>query len=62
MSKVYEYICKKCGVRAELDYGKEGTRHLVPSSKVKGNMVVCGTFRRAWASVTFNKVPGGGRG
>lgn len=54
MTKVYEYVCRKCGARAELNYGKEGTRHLVEGR-------VCGIFRRSWSSVNVNRVPGGGR-
>lgn len=44
---VFEYVCKKCGAKAELDYGKEGSRHLVDGK-------VCGTFRRDWTSTNVN--------
>lgn len=54
MPKVYDYICKTCGAKAELEYGKEGTRHLKQSQKVTGNMIVCGTFRRNWSTVNVN--------
>lgn len=62
MAKVYEYVCKKCGARAELNYGKEGTRHMIQDPTwTAPRLIVCGTFRRAWSSVSFNRVPGGGR-
>lgn len=53
----YDYVCKKCGARAELDrLPKDGAtmRHVVEGR-------VCGTFRRDWRSIHMNRVPGGGR-
>jgi hypothetical protein len=54
MAAVYAYVCRKCGAKTELEYGKEGTRHLIPSPKVAKNMVVCGVFRRDWSSINVS--------
>jgi hypothetical protein len=65
MAAVFDYVCRTCGARTEFDrLPKEGAemRHLVPIEGYKGVSRVCGTFQRSWASVNFNKVPGGGRG
>lgn len=53
--KVYEYRCKGCGLVLEKTKLRSATyRHMV-------NDKVCGTMVRMWNSVTFNKIPGGGR-
>jgi len=55
--RTYEYVCKSCGAKAELDrLPKDGGafRHMVDGR-------ICGTFRRDWSSINVNRVPGGGR-
>lgn len=49
---IYDYVCKTCGAKTELDrLPKDGAdmRHLVEGR-------VCGTFRRDWKSVNVNTV------
>lgn len=45
---VFDYVCRKCGVKTELSERKENTRHMVDGK-------VCGTFRRDWASINVNR-------
>ena len=54
---VFDYVCRTCGAKTELDrLPAEGVdmRHLVEGK-------VCGAFRRDWTSINLNRVPGGGR-
>lgn len=54
---IYSYKCRTCGATTELDrLPAEGAdmRHLVEGR-------VCGTFRRDYTTVRFNRVPGGAR-
>lgn len=54
----YAYRCRKCGAETTLDrLPKDGAvmRHMVAGR-------ICGTFRRDWSTVSFTRVPGGGRG
>lgn len=57
MPPVYDYICRNCGARTTLDRRPEDgadMRHLVEGQ-------VCGVFFRDWSTVSFTRVPGGGR-
>ncbi len=62
---IYDYRCRTCGAETELDrLPAEGAdmRHMVPVKGHEGVLSkVCGTFRRVYSTVNFNKVPGGAR-
>lgn len=54
----YEYECRNCGARTELDRLPEAgadMRHLVEGR-------VCGTFLMDYSSISFTRVKGGARG
>jgi predicted nucleic acid-binding Zn ribbon protein len=52
MPVIYDYECRSCGARTELNRRPaEGTemRHM------KEDGTVCGTFRRVWTSINVNR-------